>query len=150
MGLALRAWSLRLDPQRMTTERCKTAQPAGEHDDLLVPARPVQRVEHELDAVVIAIDQSVVEDDRDDPSALGQHGTHGQSDEDGNLLLRAVRQPVERFGAAPLDAADGKVIAKLKLGSWEEVVEERTQMPADWLIITIAAFRHAARNDITQ
>jgi hypothetical protein len=46
----------------VTAERSEAA--AGQHDNLLVLAGPAQRIEHPLNAVVAAIHQGVIEDDR--------------------------------------------------------------------------------------
>src|SRR4051812_13459375 len=92
--------------QCAASQRAEAAQPAGEHDDLLVLAGAAQRVEHALNPVVIAVDESIVENDGDGPSSLGEHRAHSKTDENGNLLLRAVGEAVERLRSIALDAGD--------------------------------------------
>ena len=87
-----------LDTQGVTAKRREGSEPAGENDDLLVLAGAAERIEHALDAVIVTIDQGVVENDRDDASPLGQHGAHRQTHENGDLLLdRAVDAGIARM-----------------------------------------------------
>jgi hypothetical protein len=74
-----------------------------------------ERIKHALDPVVVAVDQGIVENYRDSPSLLGEHRAHRQAHEDGNLLLRAVRKPIEGFRAMTFDTRNGKTIPQLQL-----------------------------------
>jgi len=87
-----------------TAERPEAAEPAGQHIDLLVLACPAQCIEHSLDAFIVAVDERIIENDRGGCAAFHKHSAHGQANEHGNLLLRAVREAIERFGSFPLDA----------------------------------------------
>jgi DNA-binding transcriptional MocR family regulator len=40
---------------------------------------PAQRIEHPLNAVVVAVHKRIVEDDQRGSSAFGEHGTHGEA-----------------------------------------------------------------------
>jgi hypothetical protein len=73
IGLDIRGW-YQEHVKRMAAERGKGLKPAGQDDDLLVLASSAERVEHQVDAVVVAIDESIIEDDRHSleiPVALG-------------------------------------------------------------------------------
>lgn len=102
------------DPQRVSTEGTETAQPAGENDDLLMLASPANRVEHSLNAIVVTIDQRVVENDGNGVAPLGEHSAHRKTNKNGDLLLRAVGKSVECFRTLALDSSDGKAISQLK------------------------------------
>src|SRR5262245_49574625 len=93
------AFAVHLHPQRMAAERSKGTQAAGEHDDLLVFPGPAERVEHQVDAVVVAVDERIVEDDRHIATALRQKRAHGETHQHSDLLLRAAGEPLEAFGA---------------------------------------------------
>jgi hypothetical protein len=84
-----------MDTQDMSAKWPKRPQPAGEHDDLLMLAGAAKGVEHALDAVVIAIDERVVEDDGHDLTALGEHGPHREAHEHRDLLLSAIGKALE-------------------------------------------------------
>jgi len=90
----------------MSAKRPEGPQAASEHDDLLMLAGAAEGVEHALNAIIVAIHQRVIEDDRHDLSALGQHGAHGEAHQHGDLLLGTVRKALEQFGAMALDAGD--------------------------------------------
>jgi hypothetical protein len=45
--------------------------------DLLVPSGTAERIEHQLDAVVVAIGESIIKDDRHIAAALRHHRAHG-------------------------------------------------------------------------
>ena len=111
--------------QRSAPKRAETAQPTREHDDLLILPGAAQCVEHALNAIVIAVNESVVEDDRDGLASLSQHRPHGETDEHRNLLLRAVGQAIKCLWSISLDASDGETVAEFELGPRKQVVQER-------------------------
>src|SRR6185437_9145353 len=95
-------------------KRAEAAQPAREHDDLLILPCATRRVEHALNTIVIAVNEGVVEDDLDRPASLGEHRSHGETDEHSNFLLRAVGQAVECLWSISLDASDGETVAEFE------------------------------------
>jgi hypothetical protein len=100
-GLRLRR---RPHPERVTAEWSEAAKPAGQHDDLLVLPGPAQRIEHALNAVVVAIHEGVIENDRSRLAALGERRAHGKPHQHRDLLLGAILKPLERLRPLPLDA----------------------------------------------
>jgi len=74
----------------MAAERRKGPQAAGERHDLLVLAGPAECVEHQVDAVVVAIDDRIVEDDRHIAAPLCQQRAHGEPHRDSDLFLRTA------------------------------------------------------------
>ena len=113
----------------MAAERRKGTQAAGEHDDLLVLPGPAERVEHQVDAVVVAIDERVVEDDRHIAAALRQQRPHGETHKHGDLLLRAAGEPLEALRTRALHPGDREAVAELELRSRKKIVEVRAQVP---------------------
>jgi hypothetical protein len=88
----------------MTAKRLETAEPAGQHDDLLIGTRPAQGVEHPLNAVVVAVHQCVVENDRCRLTALGQHRFPGIAENAeilGALLSENAYAPSMTFVSTP-------------------------------------------------
>lgn len=55
----------------MTAEWRKRAQPACQDDNLLMFPCAAESIEHPLDAVIIAVDQRVIQDDGNCLSSLG-------------------------------------------------------------------------------
>jgi hypothetical protein len=86
----LMKFTVHLHPQRTAAERREGHKPAGEDDYLLVLAGPAERVEHQVDAVVVAIDESIIEDDRHITASLRKNRPHGQTHKNRDLLLRAA------------------------------------------------------------
>jgi hypothetical protein len=53
----------RVDPQRVTAEGAEAPKPARQDNDLLMLPCTAEGVEHSLNAVIVTINQRVVEDD---------------------------------------------------------------------------------------
>jgi hypothetical protein len=75
----------------VTAERAEAAQPARKHDDLLILAGPAKCVEHPLNAIVVAIDQCIIEDDGSGFAPLGKHRAQYPFSWHGGALENAVQ-----------------------------------------------------------
>src|SRR5947208_251401 len=101
--------------QLATAERREGARPACDHDHLLLLPRPVQRVEHLPNPIVIREDQRIIEDDRHRLTTFTNHRAHREAHQHGDLLLCARREMRERFCSwtAAFESGNREAIAEL-------------------------------------
>src|SRR5271165_4105548 len=108
--------------QRVSAKRSEGAKTAGQHNDLLMLASAAERIKHQLDAVVVAIDQGVIKDNGHDRALFCQHRAHCETHENGDLLLSTVGQAVEQLRPIALYARHFKSFAELKFGTGKKVI----------------------------
>src|SRR5580704_8078247 len=144
------AFAVDLHPQRVAAERRKGTQAAGEHDDLLVPPGPAERVEHQVDAVVVAIDERIVENDRHIASAFREQRPHGETHQHGDLFLRAAGESLEALRTRALYPGDRVAVAEFQLRTGKKIIEARAQVPPYGLVVTLTAFGEAAADRVAQ
>jgi hypothetical protein len=117
---------------------------------LLALSGTTESVKHALNSIVIAVNKGIVENNRYCPSSFGKHCAHGEADEDGNLLLRAVGEAIERLGSVSLDAGDFKAVTQLKLGSREQIIQEWPQVPTYGLVVALPPFSKTGGDRVAQ
>ena len=136
----------------MAAKRFERARSAGENDHLLLLPRTVQRIEHLLDPSVIREYQGVVEDDRHFLATLAEQGSHGETNKNGELLLRPDGKTLESLcrRPVPFEASDVEAITDLEFGGREDVAEKRLKVPAERSVETLTLLLIANLNRLLQ
>lgn len=96
--------------------------------------------EHALDAVVVGIDQRVVENDGGGAAVAGEEAGEGEAGEDRQLLAHAAAEAVDVFGLAGAEDAFGekRVFVEGDGNIVEEEPNQRTELVEDGFQIEIA------------